>query len=144
MRWALALIRATAPARIREFVAQVTYDQILAALAIVTVVPLIVALWAASKPESKAALWSVLLVQAVVALNVASHLASAAFLRGYGPGLATAVLINLPFSIYLFRRATRERWLSERAFASLIPAAIVVHGPLLIGVIVLSGSMVRG
>ena len=64
-------------------------------------------------------------------------------LRGYGPGLATAILVNLPFSVYLFRRATGEHWFSVRALFSLIPAAIILHGPALVGLIALTGFLVR-
>jgi hypothetical protein len=51
--------------------------------------------------------------------------------RGYAPGLVTALLLNLPFSLYLLRRAARERWLDRGALWTLAPAALLVHGPML-------------
>ena len=52
-------------------------------------------------------------------LNVLAHLLSATMLtRGYAPGLATALLVNLPFSLYLFRRARREIQSAESASVS--------------------------
>lgn len=62
-------------------------------------------------------------------VNVVSHVGSAVFLRGYAPGLATALALNLPFSIYLLRRAIAERWVSRRTLAPLVIVAVLVHGP---------------
>jgi hypothetical protein len=138
----LPIVREHAPALARPMVAGVTDSQILVALGVATVVPFMLAAWAAARPGSRTALWFVLLIQAVVLLNVAAHVASAAFLlRGYAPGLATALALNLPFSLYVLRRCTRERWLAPRALWALIPAAIVVHGPLLVGLIALAGRL---
>jgi hypothetical protein len=140
----LPIVRERAPAWARPIVASVTYEQMLVALGIATIVPLGIALWADARPQSAAALWSVLLIQAVVLLNVAAHAFSAlVILRGYGPGLATALAINLPFSVYVSRRAAREGWTTRRGLALLAPAAVVVHGPLLIGAIALARAVVR-
>ena len=105
----------------------------------VTAVALIVAWWSYQRPDSLVALWLVLLIQTTVLLNVVWHVAAAVVLfGGYAPGVATAVLLNLPFSIYLLRRAGRQRWLGPRALWALLPAAIVLHGPLLATLLVLT------
>ena len=52
-------------------------------------------------------------------------------LGGYAPGLVTAALVNLPFSIYVTRRAVRERWVSRASVLALVPAALLVHGSIL-------------
>jgi hypothetical protein len=70
----------------------------------------------------------VLLIQAVVLLNVAAHVFSPLIvLHGYGPGLATALAINLSFSVYVLRRAARERWTTRQGLGLLAPAAVVVR-----------------
>ena len=121
----------------------ISYLQMLLALTLATLIPLALVAWAVRRPDQTCALWFALLVQAVVLLNVFSHLAAALFvMRGYSPGLLTAVLINLPFSLYLLRRAASEQWLSHRALWLTAPAAIFVHGPLLLGLIILSGQLV--
>jgi hypothetical protein len=121
----------------------ISYSQILLALTLATLIPLALVAWAVRRPDQAAVLWFVLLVQVVMLLNVFSHLAAALFvMRGYSPGLLTAVLINLPFSLYLLRRAASEQWLSRRALWLTLPAAILVHGPLLLGLIQLSGELV--
>jgi hypothetical protein len=118
-------------------IAPLTTGQVGAALAVVTAVAFIVAWWSYQWPDSTMALWLVLLIQATVLLNVVWHLAAAVVLfGGYAPGVVTALLINLPFSVYLLRRAARERWLSRRALWALVPAAIVLHGPLLAALLV--------
>jgi hypothetical protein len=140
----LPLVRERAPDWARPFVTGVTYEQMLIALAIVTIGPLGIAIWAVARPRSPVAVWSVLLIQAVVLLNAAAHVGSALFiLRGYGPGLATALVVNLPFSLYVLRRAAREQWTTRQGLLALAPAAFVVHGPLLLGVIALAGSLAR-
>ena len=109
------------------------------ALVWATLIPLAIVIWATWRADSLAARWSALAMQAVVAVNVVSHLTAATlFLRGYSPGLLSAVLINAPVSIYLFRRAARERWLPRRAWRAVLPAALLIHGPGLIGLLLLA------
>ncbi|MBA2687623.1 MAG: HXXEE domain-containing protein [Gemmatimonadaceae bacterium] len=103
------------------------------ALLVVTVVPALISLWGWMRPDSRAAFWSVLLIQATVFLNVFAHLSSAvALFRGYGPGLLTALAVNLPFSVYLFCTGRRNTWLTRKETIWLVPAALLVHGPGLI------------
>lgn len=138
----LPLVRDRVPATVQPLLAALTYQEMLVALAIATLVPFAVAGWALARPSSRAALWSLVLVQAVVLLNVAAHaFAAAGIVRGYSPGLVTAIAINLPFSLYVLRRVIRERWFSRRALVALVPAAIVVHGPLLVAAIAFAGTL---
>ncbi len=112
--------------------APLTTGQVWSALVVVTGVALAVAWWARRRPDSRAALWLLLLIQSAVLLNAVWHVAVAVVLfRGYAPGLATAVFLNLPFSLHLLRRAVREQWLSRPARWALVPGAIVLHGPML-------------
>ena len=127
------------PAAWQALIAPLTTGQVGAALGAVTAVAFIAAWWSYQSPDSPVALWLVLLIQTTVLLNVVWHAAAAVVLfGGYAPGVATAVLLNLPFSIYLLRRAACERWLGPRALWALIPAAIVLHGPLLAALLVLT------
>lgn len=116
----------------------VTYGQFLLALAVVTLAPYA---FAASGPLERRsrAFFLTLGTQMVVLLNVLSHVATAIYVRGYEPGLVTALLVNLPFSVFLFRRAWRGSWVTFRDMAWLLVAALLVHGPGLIGLMVLAG-----
>ncbi|GLC25942.1 HXXEE domain-containing protein [Roseisolibacter agri] len=117
---------------------------VLTALGVATLLPLVVALWALARPASVAARWAVLLVTTAFLVNAASHVATALWLHAghrtptlgvwYAPGLVTAVLVNLPLTLHVLRRAARERWLSSRGqWRWLLPAAILLHGPGVLG-----------
>ena len=112
--------------------APLTTGQVWVALAIVTVLGVLVAGWVDRQPANGAARWLLLLIVATMLINALWHMAIAFVLfDGYAPGLVTALAFNLPFSIYLLQRAALERWVSRRAFWALAPGALVLHGPLL-------------
>jgi hypothetical protein len=116
----------------------VSYGQLLLALGLVTLAPYAFAASGPLERRSRAFLL-VLGTQMVMLVNVASHLAGALWMRGYVPGLVTALLVNLPFSVFLFRRALRGAWVKPRDLVWLLAAALLVHGPGLIGLMVLAG-----
>ncbi len=68
-----------------------------------------------------------LFVEAILLVNALAHSFTAILRRGYVPGLVTAILINLPFGIYVFRRAVREGWIRRYRAWQLIIIAFVVH-----------------
>jgi hypothetical protein len=128
------------PERFASLAATLSYPVMLVALATVSVLAFLVALAAATWPHSPLALWTLLTLEAVVGLNVIAHVLSALLVfHGYGPGLVTALLINAPFAIYCFRRAGRERWVSSAALGATVPAALILHGPILLGGLWLAG-----
>ena len=132
---------ASVPGSMREIIPPVTYKQFLISLLIITVIPYLVALlWLNRR-------WAVYLLvgfQVVMLINVCAHTLMALFLRGYAPGLLTALAINLPFSVYLLRRAVREKWMSGKAVAWMFPLGLVIHGPVLAGLMLLSGRIAGG
>jgi Protein of unknown function with HXXEE motif len=135
----LPLVLARLPDSWRALAGALTLGQVWTALVLVTLLPLAVAGWASMRPESRAPVWLLLLIQATLLLNVLWH-ASAAVLvfDGYAPGLVTALLLNLPFSVYLLRRAAREEWVPRRALWALLPGALLMHGPILSGVLLMT------
>lgn len=131
---------ASVPGPMREILPPVTYRQFLTALIIITIIPYLIALlWLGRRW----ALYALLGLQVVMLINVLAHTLMALFLRGYAPGLATAILINLPFSLYLLRRAVKDRWISLRAAALMFPVGLLIHGPALAGLMLLSGEIAR-
>ena len=140
----LPLVLARLPEGWRALAGAVTLGQVGTALALVTLIPLLLVIWATRRPESSLPLWLLLLVQATVLLNVLWHVSTAMVVfDGYAPGLMTAVLINLPFSVYLLGRAARERWVSGGAMWALLPGALLMHGPLLSGLLLLTERLDR-
>ena len=72
----------------------------------------------------------VLGIQAILLFNAfVPHIASTIRFRMYSPGVVTALLITLPFSFYLFRRALAEDILTSTEFWVLLgiaPFAMVI------------------
>lgn len=129
---------AAVPGSMREFIPPVTYKQFLIALIIITIIPYLIALlWL----DRKWAIYLLVDFQVVMLINVFAHVMMAMFVRGYAPGLATALIINLPFSLYLLRRAVSEKWISMRAAVWMFPIGLLIHGPVLAGLMILSGEI---
>jgi hypothetical protein len=130
----LWLVLERLPETWRAVPASFTTWQVRTALGVVTLIPFGLAVWATLRPRSAIAIWLLLLVQATLLVNVLWHVGVAIFLLdGYAPGVVTAVLLNLPVSVYLLRRAVRENWVSPQAGRALLPGALLLHGPLLLG-----------
>jgi hypothetical protein len=132
---------ASVPGGLRQIVPPVTYRQFLTALVIITVIPYLVVL---VRPGRRWAEYLLVCLQVVMLINVFAHSLMAIFLGGYTPGLVTALLINLPFSLYLLRRAVSESWMSKKAVAWMFPLGILIHGPLLAGLMLLSVLITGG
>ena len=97
-----------------------------------TVLPLAVIAWAILRPR-KGLLIAALLLESVVLESVLLVIAGwhilAAVVRGggYGPGVITAVLINLPFEPYALQRALKEKWVGARTACLLLVVALLLH-----------------
>lgn len=133
----------TLPARLPASLAGLipAYPRFLAALALVTALPWVIWLLGVARRETRSGIVLLLLVQTVMLVNVASHAAAAILLRGYAPGVATALALNLPFSLYLLRRALAERWTSPRTLLVVAAGAVLIHGPGILGVIWIAGRI---
>ena len=106
------------------------------ALVMATVLPLLVVVWAILRPN-KGLLIAVLFLEAVLLVNAGWHIFAALVRGGYAPGLITAMLINLPFGVYVLRRAVKEQWIAPRTAWQLIATALVLH-------IISVGSLLAG
>jgi len=122
----------------------ITYGQLLVALFIMTAIPYLIAWFANPERErAEAGIFLLLGVQVMMLVNVFAHTGMAILIGGYAPGVVTAIAINLPFSIYLLRRAIRERWVSGRAMALIVVVGVVLHAIGLPLTIILSGKVVH-
>ena len=102
---------------------------------LITALAFLIAIFGDLSAPGSAAGYALLAIQATMLLNVASHVAVAVVLRAYGPGLVTALFVNLPFSLWLMNVAWVEHWYSQPALLSLIPLALLLHGPVLLGLL---------
>ncbi len=101
-------------------------DRYLAVLVILTLA--VFALWLAALRFDSLA-YGLVVWQAAMALNVLNHIGGVVFLRGYAPGVITAVLVEAPVSIVVFRRVRRARWMSRRQWRWALVWAAFLHGP---------------
>lgn len=55
-------------------------------------------------------------IQIILFVNVFNHIYMSTLFLHYQPGLITGVMINLPFSLYLFYRAVRDNYIQKKTF----------------------------
>jgi uncharacterized protein with HXXEE motif len=107
-------------------------EQFYIALVGATLVPLVLTLIASTGRPTRLKPYLVALIAMGLLLNVfIPHVPAAVALGGYAPGVATAVLLNLPVSIYFLRRSVREGHVDRRG---LVMTAAIALSILLFGV----------
>ncbi len=107
-----------------------TPTQLLLSLLLATAVPFIVTFVCVNGEKRSGKLYFLFLLQAIVLLNVfIPHIAASVRMKQYNPGVITAVCINLPFSLYFFRRTFREGYLRSREWVPLFLLALLIYGP---------------
>lgn len=119
-----------------------TYRQFLVMLLIVTVLPYLFACLGGMRRARGPRTWLLVGIQAVMLINVLSHLGLMLYTLGYVPGLITALAINLPFSLYLFASGIKDRWLRWSDLGFLLPVALAVHVLGLLGLSFLAARLV--
>lgn len=115
------------PGPIGAAIAAIAPQQFVGALLIVTLVPYVAALAGNLERPRSPAVVVLLAIQSCVLVNVFWHLAAAVIVRGYTPGLLTAVAVNLPFSIYLLRCAWNQRWATRKQLAGFLVLGLALH-----------------
>lgn len=110
-----------------------SYHRYLFMLLLVTALPYVLALLPGRKKARGPRTMLLALVQTLMFVNVFSHLALWNLTNRYVPGLITALVFNLPFSIVMLASGLRQGWLRGSDFAYLLPFAILLHGPGLFG-----------
>ena len=105
------------------------------ALIVVTLVPALVIGWATTGRDSSVKREVVAVIAAALLWNVfLPHISAMIVLRGYAPGGLTALVVNLPFCLYLFRRSLIEEMLTRRQLGLALIAGLflLVIAPLLL------------
>ena len=102
------------------------------ALAIMTLVPAFMTGISALAPEGSRRSRLALTIPSALSLNALDHLLQTVRYRDYSPGTVTGIGINIPLSVYIYRRALREGRLPAGNLA-LVAAA----GPLILGAMLL-------
>ncbi|MEO8671602.1 MAG: HXXEE domain-containing protein [Tahibacter sp.] len=81
------------------------------------------------------------LLQTLMLINAFWHVCAAIVLRGYAPGVITAVALNLPLSWMVLRRSWSEHWIPRSLSIGAGLTMLALHATL---AIVLLGPSVRG
>jgi hypothetical protein len=82
-------------------------------------------------------------VQAIIFVNAFSHIGATIRYRRYSPGLMTAVLLNLPFSLILFHRALATAHLSWRGLLIALALAPILMVALARGALEVGRAVTR-
>ncbi|HTR80724.1 MAG TPA: HXXEE domain-containing protein [Bacteroidota bacterium] len=105
-----------------------TSTQLLVSLSLATVVPWGAAIFCVNGEKGSIKVALLILLQAIVFLNaIVPHLSWTVWMGEYNPGFITALLINLPFSLYFFRRAFREGYLVRKSAVAIFLAALPAY-----------------
>lgn len=131
---ALPLARELLPARLGLAPLLPSAERYQLALAAITLSAFALLAWAR---HARAAGYALVALQAAMVLNVAAHAAAATGAGRYVPGVVTAAALQLPLGFLVFRALGRARALSRREWAWLPAWAIVLHGPVLVGLLAL-------
>jgi hypothetical protein len=105
------------------------------ALFIATLVPILAIGWATTGRDSLVKRELVAVIAAALLWNVfLPHLSAMIVLRGYAPGGLTALVVNLPFCLYFFRRSATEGMLGRThlALALIMGLILLAVVPLLL------------
>jgi hypothetical protein len=140
----LHFMQSDAPQFIRDVYAGITVPELQAVLLILTCVVLVVIAVAAVFTPTAAAAFVTMALAALLALNATFHIVLSIYTGVYLAGLVTAVLVSLPVAVTLLVQARRQRWTPMPAFWAVVPAAVLVHGPVLDALFKVSLRLVRG
>lgn len=128
--------------RLNLEVTRLPWEAVQLGLIIVTIAPALIVVWASTGRESRAKDFLVLMVAGIFLANVfAPHIPAAILAGGYSPGVITATAVNLPFCLWLFRAAIRERVLPPRAAIAAGCLGAVLLPFIVTGVLAMSGSL---
>jgi hypothetical protein len=81
-----------------------------------------------------------LLLAGALVGNALTHVGQAVALHGYTPGLATALLVVLPYGLGLGRRLASARMLSAIAWLGFVALGIVLQLPIIVATLLLARS----
>jgi len=139
----LSFMQAGAPVFLRDFYSGMQVNDLRISLAILTAAGVGVTLFSVLRSKAAGSAFAMLVFAAVIGVNALAHIALAIAAGTYMPGLITALVLTLPLSVVIAVRGKRERWVPSVAYWSVIPLALLVHGPVLAGFIRFSVGIAR-
>jgi len=131
----LRQVQSQAPRFLRSFYSQVDVSDLRLGLAVLTLIGIALALIAIRTPRAPRSTYVMLLFSTVIGINAFAHIMLSVIFREYMPGLLTAIFLCLPVAVALWYRAWKDAWIPRTWLWTVVPAALLVHGPLLAGFI---------
>lgn len=118
-------------------------SQFAAATIILIIGGFVITFFAVTESQSGFWFYAVVAIQAIMFINAfLPHIAATLWFRKYQPGVATAVLFNIPFSLYFFQRVISSESFTRSGLLLLLLAApiatvVLARSALLLGNVVL-------
>ena len=131
----LRLLRSQAPRFLRSFYSQVDVSDLRLGLAVLTLAGIALALIAIRTPRANGSAYAMLVFATVIGINAFSHIVLSVVFRAYMPGLVTAIFLCVPVAVGLWYRVWKDAWIPRTWLWTVVPGALLVHGPLLAGFI---------
>lgn len=140
--WLANRDRIPIPEFIKDRIA-VNTGQMEAAVAFVFAASCYTSYLATRSPKTKARVGLFNVMVSVRLLNGLFHLSQTLAIRGYTPGVATALLVSLPYSVYILHRLRAEELVTTRDLYRSIGLGVLLHTPLVLGAQTLGRMLVR-
>lgn len=103
---------------------KVTTRQFTIAVTFLTLGSIVITYFGTRNPDGYLGPIFIMAIQAILFINaIVPHIVMTVKMKLYSPGLVTAVLINIPFTIYLFTRALNEHKITPGLIIMLLLAA---------------------
>lgn len=128
--------RAALPAAVQAF-AIVTTRQFTIAVVVLFLGLLVATMHAVLRARAGVRSVPFLLLAGALVANGVTHLAQAVAIRGYTPGLITAVLFVIPYGIGLGQQLHSTGLTSRRSWLAMIACGALLQVPIIVGVIAL-------
>lgn len=110
-------------------IAAITTRQFTLAVVVLLVLTLLAA-YLATRPQRQMDLFT--LVLAIFLVHILGHVAQTVFFRGYTPGLITALLVVLPYSLYGFHRLFTANLIGGDSFTTSMLVGALLFVPVIL------------
>lgn len=127
------------PIRMEENVGQKQYF-FMALCILTTIVFLLVCIHSICK--KKVTLYILLVMQAMIFMNGWFHVAGAIVIERYVPGLITALVLIIPFSLFWFREGIRSDWWKLKHVIVSCVVGVLLLLPVIVGILLFSKVIV--
>ncbi|WP_255260030.1 HXXEE domain-containing protein [Bacillus sp. AFS023182] len=92
--------------------------------------------------RKKFTLYTLLVIQAMIFMNGLFHIGGTILAERYVPGLVTAVIFIIPFSLFWFRKGIRSDWWKLKHVVVSCIAGMLLLFPVIVGILLFSRMIV--